>query len=147
LFEFSAFLEATHYSNQTGRPITITNISAKKRARKIQGIVPSDIVLELDHGAQGDLENQQDDEITITSSGMSDKRKLFPTNNSFNYVITMNKFSSKYEQFDINRAGSEDEMTTVASKKARKARKIKKEEEKAKKKAASRKLKKEEKAS
>ena len=64
--------------------------------------------IELENGAEGDLDNNQDDEITITSKGMSDKRKLFPTNNAFNYVITLNKYSSKYEKFDINHAGQDE---------------------------------------
>ena len=60
--------------------------------------------IELEDGQQGDLDNQQDDQITITSEGMSDKRILFPSNNAFNYVITMNKYKAKYEKFDINHA-------------------------------------------
>ena len=66
--------------------------------------IPTVYFIELEDGAEGDLDNRQDDEVTITSKGMSDKRKLFPTNNSFNYVITMNKYKSEYEQFDINHA-------------------------------------------
>lgn len=116
-------VQATHYSNKTTRTITITNVSAEKRQGVTKPkprywwstswwslnnkqaepeIIPYAIVLEKDQ--EGDLENDQDDEITITSEGMSDKRKLFPTNNSFNYVITMNNYNAKFEQFDINRA-------------------------------------------
>lgn len=148
----------THYINNTGRDIKISNVSAhkrnqtKKRAHAIarynifnseqrvnartQPLVletefimlekpmPAEIVEEkkqakkakrahkdvsvqvgLPVGQEGDLDNQQGDEITITSPGMSDKRRLFPTNNSFNYVITMNKYAAKFEKFDVNHAG------------------------------------------
>ncbi len=95
-------------------------MTAKKRTRKSyfsflskkNRVEPQDITqnatvvyfIELENGAQGDLDNNQGDEVAITSSGISDKRKLFPTNNSFNYVITMNKYKSIFEKFDINHA-------------------------------------------
>ncbi|MBP6869936.1 hypothetical protein KBC04_03580 [Candidatus Babeliales bacterium] len=115
---------ATHYINKTGRSITITNVSEKKRQhrknmwtwggaaagpKKYKKFEVENKVyfINLDKDVEGDLDNKQDDEVTITSQGMSDKRKLFPTNNSFNYVITMNKYKSTYEQFDVNHAGEE----------------------------------------
>ncbi|MGZ6251259.1 MAG: hypothetical protein ACXWL2_04465 [Candidatus Chromulinivorax sp.] len=111
-------LLATHYVNKTGRIIKITNVTAKKRLNKknyfnwfnkknkVQDdqLVNSIYFIDLENGQEGDLDNQQDDQITITSDGMSDKRILFPSNNAFNYVITMNKYKAKYEKFDINHA-------------------------------------------
>ena len=126
---------ATHYINNTGKKIIITNVAAKKRTKQSyfsyfirkKNLEPAKPVIlyfiELENGQQGDLDNNQGDEITITSPGMSDQRKLFPTNNSFNYIITMNAYSKQYEKFDINHAGSEDEMLPVASKKAKVAKK------------------------
>ena len=137
---------ATHYINHTGRMIIITNVTAQKRTKKsyfssfkgyfnkknnIESQVPAvQYFIELENGAEGDLDNNQDDEITITSKGMSDKRKLFPTNNAFNYVITLNKYSSKYEQFDINHAGQDETVSrstdAAMDKKARANKKKKK---------------------
>ncbi|MGZ6254641.1 MAG: hypothetical protein ACXWL5_01460 [Candidatus Chromulinivorax sp.] len=111
-------LLTTHYVNKTGRIIKITNVTAKKRLNKknyfnwfnkknkVQDdqLVNSIYFIDLENGQEGDLDNQQDDQITITSDGMSDKRILFPSNNAFNYVITMNKYKAKYEKFDINHA-------------------------------------------
>jgi hypothetical protein len=137
---------ATHYINNTGKQIKVTNVAATKRNKKsyfallskkknVQPAAPVMIYfIELDNGQEGDLDNNQGDEITITSPGMSDKRKLFPTNNSFNYVITMNAYGKQFEQFDINRAGNEDEMLPIASKKAKAAKKIKDRQEKKKRK-------------
>jgi hypothetical protein len=116
LLSTSLSIFATHYINKTGKNIIITNVSAKKRGKKSyfnffnkKNYVKSEDshnknFIELEDGLQGDLDNQQGDEITITSVGMNDKRKLFPTNNSFNYVVTMNKYKNKFEQFDINHA-------------------------------------------
>ena len=113
LFSMSLSIVATHYENKTGRTITITNVTAKNRNKKSffslkrqnkkdgQSLVT---FIRLEDGSEGDLDNKQGDEITITSRGMSNKRKLFPTNNSFNYVVTMNNYKSKFEQFDINHA-------------------------------------------
>ena len=129
---------ATHYINNTGRAIIITNVTAQKSTKKsyfssLKGYfhkhdhVKDETLkvvyfIELENDAQGDLDNNQEDEITITSKGMSDKRKLFPTNNAFNYVITLNKYSSKYEQFDINHAGQDE---TSKEQKDEKKQKIK----------------------
>lgn len=134
-------LMATHYINHTGRKIKITNVTAGKGHKKSyfssltrkKNIQPASVAMmnyiELEHDQQGDLDNNQGDEITITSPGMSDLRKLFPTNNSFNYVVTMNGYSKQFENFDINRAGNEDEMLPVASKKAKAAKKRARKEE------------------
>jgi hypothetical protein len=102
-------LDATHYSNKTGKAIVITNVSAqkrqnKKRKRQEQDLELLSYAITLEPDQEADLDNDQEDEITITSPGMNDKRKLFPTNNSFNYVITMNKYKKKFERFDINHA-------------------------------------------
>lgn len=116
----SLLVYATHYINKTGRSITVTNISEKKRyhrkhmwswggsvAKKQSEFYNRKLLysIDLENGQEGDLNNQQGDEIRITSHGLNDHRKLFPTNNSFNYVITMNKYKNKYERFDINHAG------------------------------------------
>lgn len=137
---------ATHYSNKTGKTIIITNVTAKKKSKKSyfsqygkkkasesasQAVAVTS--LELENGMEGDLDNNQGDEITITSPGMSDKRKLFPTNNSFNYVVTLNEYNKKFEKFDINRAGSEEEMMPEGGKKIEKTKKEKKKKERAKK--------------
>lgn len=122
---------ATHYINRTEKTIFVTNVTAKKRSgatwRKKHHVQQQDIapvyVLTLEPDQEGDLDNRQGDEVTITSPGMSDKRKLFPTNNAFNYVITLNKFPNKFEQFDINHSGDEDEAKST--KKSKKAKKIK----------------------
>jgi len=117
-------VRATHYINKTGRLITITNVSEKKRqhrknmwtwggpvagSKRYKNVDVENKIyfIDLEKDAEGDLDNKQDDEVTITSEGMSDKRKLFPTNNSFNYVVTMNKYKNTYEQFDVNHAGEE----------------------------------------
>jgi len=146
LVSTSLSMVATHYINHTGKLIKVTNVAATKRNKKsyfstfskkknIQPAAPVMIYfIELENGQEGDLDNNQGDEITITSPGMSDKRKLFPTNNSFNYVITMNSYGKQFEQFDINRAGNEDEMLPVASKKAKAAKKLKDRQEKKKRK-------------
>jgi len=125
LFAISKEICATHYINKTNVQIKVTNVSAQKRREGKGGwrisswsmfkkhnvpesdiddmtLIPYFIVLEKDE--QGDLENKQGDEIAITSPGINDKRRLFPTNNSFNYVITMNEYNSKFEKFDINHA-------------------------------------------
>lgn len=118
---------ATHYVNKTGKTIVITNVTEKKRQHrknmwswggsygkkhKTAGRVDDTMhidealyMITIEKDSEGDLANRQDDEIRITSPGFSDHRKLFPTNNSFNYVITMNKYKNKYERFDINHAG------------------------------------------
>ena len=135
LLSISLSIVATHYTNHTNRAISVTNVSAIKRSKKPyfskfakktyeQTQEPVTVhFIALEHGQEGDLDNNQGDEIAITSPGMSDKRKLFPTNNSFNYVVTMNAYHKRFEQFDINRAGNEEEMATVASKKAKAAKK------------------------
>ena len=114
LLSTSLSMFAAHYINNTGKIIIITNVSATKHTKKsffsyfnkknhAQPEETNNInFIELEDGAEGDLDNKQGDEITITSVGMSDKRKLFPTNNSFNYVITMNKYKNMFEKFDIN---------------------------------------------
>lgn len=118
LLSTSLSMFAIHYINNTGKIIKITNVSAKKRSKKnkyfntrkrVQQRMEQENLntvyfIELENEAEGDLDNKQGDEITITSDGMSNKRRLFPTNNSFNYVITMNNYKSKYEKFDINHA-------------------------------------------
>ncbi len=140
LLSTSLSMIATHYINHTGRMIVITNVSAHKRTKKsyfttlkgyfnkhhtVEQQTPELIYfIELENEAEGDLDNNQDDEITITSKGMSDKRKLFPTNNFFNYVITLNKYSSKYEKFDINHAGQE-ETTKAQKEEVKKQKKMK----------------------
>lgn len=129
---YSSSLTATHYTNKTGRTIHIINVSEQRRQMKqekvakkrtwwnwnvrkyktasqqhelVPEIVPQkNYKIIIENGQEADLDNQQDDEITITSPGMSDKRKLFPTNNAFNYVVTFNKYNKKFEQFDINHA-------------------------------------------
>jgi hypothetical protein len=135
LLASSLSMIATTYINNTGKKIVVTNVAAKKRNKKSyfsyftrkKSVEPEKPVIlyfiELENDQQGDLDNNQGDEITITSPGMSDQRKLFPTNNSFNYVITMNAYNNQYEKFDINHAGSEEEMLPVASKKAKAAKK------------------------
>lgn len=121
MFLFSSLLVfATHYINKTGRAITITNISEKKRyhrknmwawggsvAKKQSKIDTHKLLysIDLENEQEGNLDNEQGDEVRITSKGLNDHRKLFPTNNSFNYVVTMNKYKNKYERFDINHAG------------------------------------------
>jgi len=103
---------ATHYINHTGKIIMITNVSEHKRHKNSikkkhhdekNNEGPLDFI-RLEQGQEGDLDNRQGDEITITSKNMSDKRRLFPSNNSFNYVITMNKYNARFEKFDINHA-------------------------------------------
>ena len=118
----SISMMATHYINKTGKTIVITNVSAQKRHKKslsaakkhnkknkpLHNQLDNQVVvyfISLENGQEGDLENKKDDEITITSPGMNDKRKLFPSNNSFNYVVTMNNYKAAFERFDINHAG------------------------------------------
>lgn len=128
LISTSFSVVATHYINNTGKIIYITNVSAKKSNKKSYfsyftkkpavEVKASEVVylLELEPGDEGDLDNKQGDEVTITSPGMSDKRKLFPTNNSFNYVITMNNYNAMFEKFDINHAGNESAVHTKKEK-------------------------------
>ncbi|MDP3788085.1 MAG: hypothetical protein Q8Q60_02045 [Candidatus Chromulinivorax sp.] len=126
----SLSMVATHYINHTGKTIIITNVTGQKRSKKkystknsMQSEVAAIIYsLEIENDQEGDLDNDQGDEITITSPGMSDKRKLFPTNNSFNYVITLNKYNPKFEKFDINHAADEEEMKPGQGTKAKKAK-------------------------
>ena len=143
LLSTSLSMIATHYINHTGRMIVITNVSAHKRTKKsylttlkayfnkknqVASQEPEQLYfIELENEAEGDLDNNQDDEITITSKGMSDKRKLFPTNNFFNYAITLNKYSSKYEKFDINHAGQE-ETTKAQKEEVKKMKKMKRQQ-------------------
>ena len=110
---------ATHYINNTGKTIIVTNVTSNKKNKKSYfsffnkskpvepEILAEQHFIEIENDAEADLDNNQGDEITITSPGMSDKRKLFPTNNSFNYVITLNKYKPMFEKFDINHAGDE----------------------------------------
>lgn len=124
LLSLSLSSRATHYINKTGRVISITNFSEKKRQHRKNMWVWGGAIAKRqksvdNHGAiffitlkndeEGDLDNKQDDEVRITSEGLSDHRKMFPTNNSFNYVITLNKYKNKYERFDINHAGQATE--------------------------------------
>ena len=114
---FSQSLHAARYINKTGKPIIIRNVTAKKRFKHEEWSnwwrrVPVDqrstdnfeyeIVLQDDEA--GNLDNEQGDEITIRSPGISDKRRLFPSNNYYNYVVTYNAYNAKFERFDINRA-------------------------------------------
>lgn len=137
LMSSSSAMFATNYTNQTGKVIVITNVAAQKRNKKqhAQGGAPAASSVQIEIGEQATLDNNQGDEITITSPGISDKRKLFPTNNSFNYVVTMNAYGKKYEQFDINHAGQLEEQKKAAAKqeKAKKVKKEKIKKEKAKK--------------
>ena len=50
------------------------------------------------------FENEQDQPVTITSPHLNEKREFFPTNDSFNYEITISKFSSKFSKLTINHA-------------------------------------------
>ncbi len=131
LMSSSFAIFATNYTNQTGKLIVITNVSAQKRNKKkhAQGGTQAASSVQIEIGEQATLDNNQGDEITITSPGISDKRKLFPTNNSFNYVVTMNTYGKKYEQFDINHAGQLEEQKKAVAKQE-KAKKIKKEKAK-----------------
>ncbi len=136
---------ATHYINHTGRVIVITNVSAQKRMKKsyftsfknyfskhhhVEDEAPKVVYfIELENDVEGDLDNNQDDQVTIKSHGLSDKRKLFPTNNSFNYVITLNNYSSKYEKFDINHAGQDETTKVEKAIKKQKNKKMKKQKQ------------------
>ena len=133
-------IQSTHYINKTGRVIRITNVSEKKRQhrknmwkwggatakRQKNAQILDQYFIELENNQEGNLDNKQDDEVRITSLGLNDHRKLFPTNNSFNYVITMNKYQNKYERFDINHAGSGTDSVKSRHKKNKKAKQEKK---------------------
>jgi hypothetical protein len=134
LLSCSLSMFATHYINHTGKTIIVTNASAKKRTKKSyfsyftkkspeqEQTAELLCFIEIENDQEGDLDNSQGDEITITSHGMSDKRKLFPTNNSFNYVITLNKYKPMFEKFDINHAGAEEEIKAKKAKAKAKAK-------------------------
>ena len=136
LLSSSLSIFATHYINNTGKTIIVTNVTAKKNSKKSSlksklaqnQSAQAPYFIEIENDAEADLDNNQDDEITITSQGMSNKRKLFPTNNSFNYVITMNKYKSEFEQFDINHAGDETKVKNKKDKKNKKRNKKKREQ-------------------
>ncbi len=114
---FSFAVDAARYINKTGKTIIIRNVTAKKRYRHEEWSnwwhrVPVDqrsqenfeYEIILQDNESGSLDNEQGDEITIRSPGISDKRRLFPSNNYYNYVVTYNAYSAKFERFDINRA-------------------------------------------
>ena len=50
------------------------------------------------------FENDQDQPVTIMSSALHEKREFFPTNSSFNYDITVAKYSPKFSRITINHA-------------------------------------------
>lgn len=51
-----------------------------------------------------DFENDQDQSVTIMSVALNEKREFFPTNDSFNYEITVASYPSKFSKLTINRA-------------------------------------------
>jgi hypothetical protein len=117
LFLSTSLLHAARYINKTGKTIIIRNVTAKKRFKHEEWSnwwhrIPieqrstdnSEYEIVLQDGQKGNLDNEQGDEITIRSPGISDKRRLFPSNNYYNYVVTYNAYSDKFERFDINRA-------------------------------------------
>ena len=61
-------------------------------------------VVELPENESVVFENDQDQPVTIMSASLNEKREFFPTNNSFNYEITMAKFSPKFPRITINHA-------------------------------------------
>jgi hypothetical protein len=122
LFGMQLQLQATFYKNGTEDKIfVVTNVSAQKRQtqkgkkrtwwnwnKRKYGLSEKQeaqpVVVTIEPGKTDSLYNEQGDEITIMVQGMSDKRKLFPTNNSFNYVMTLNNFNKKFERIVINYA-------------------------------------------
>jgi hypothetical protein len=117
LLSASLSISAAHYINNSGEIIIVTNVAAKKRTKKScfsfsskKNYVQTEdkntlYFIELEDGAEGDLDNNQGDEVTIESVGIIHKRKIFPTNNSFNYVITINKkYNNKFQKIEINHA-------------------------------------------
>jgi len=50
------------------------------------------------------FENDQDQPVIIMSKDLNEKREFFPTNNSFNYEISVAKSRSKFPRLTINHA-------------------------------------------
>jgi len=107
LLSISLPVTAAHYINKTPFLLKITNETLKQELKYSDNDYDYDesCFIELPFGEEVDFDNEQGDEISITSlASINDKRRLFPTNNYFNYVITYNKYNPKFEKFDINHA-------------------------------------------
>jgi len=113
---------APHYHNKSEHLLIITNETVKKDIVDLDSVADIELIetladcqlcdlqekgiaVQLCPGDEIDFDNNQGDEISITCPHLpDDMRKLFPTNNYFNYVITYNAYSPKFEKFNINHA-------------------------------------------
>jgi|GEM_PF-1201163 len=49
-----------------------------------------------------EFDNEQGQPVTISSRNLNEKREFFPTNDAFNYEITISKYPSKFSKITIN---------------------------------------------
>lgn len=62
------------------------------------------VTIGLGKDESGELANQAGQFVTIVSPKLNEERKFFPTNDSFNYEITVGSGSASYSKLTINRA-------------------------------------------
>ena len=121
------FVSAATYVNKTSVPMTISTTSACNDEEIIQ-LQNSSVVEKIDCESliryicsefepcmkveskellphqSIELKNEQGKSVTITSSLLQEKREFFPTNDAFNYDITISKYPSRYSKITINSA-------------------------------------------
>lgn len=62
------------------------------------------VAIRLGKDESGELANEAGELVTIASPKLNEERKFFPTNDSFNYEITVGSGSASYSKLTINRA-------------------------------------------
>lgn len=62
------------------------------------------VAIRLGKDESGELVNEAGQVVTIVSPKLNEERKFFPTNDSFNYEITVGSGSASYSKLTINRA-------------------------------------------
>jgi len=122
------FVSAATYLNKTSVPMTISTTSACNDEEIIQfqdsqyaqEIISDEstiryICSELEPCMKNEskqllphqsieLKNEQGQPVTIISTSLKEKREFFPTNDAFNYDITISKYPSRFSKITINSA-------------------------------------------
>jgi hypothetical protein len=115
------FVFAVTYTNKTSKSLTISK-SSKCTDREFQmcdtcvdikcincisdNIDDCSVAEKVDLLSDESVEfnNDQDQAVTIMSVELNDKHVFFPSNNSLNYEITVEKYPSKYSKITVNHA-------------------------------------------
>lgn len=104
------FVSAATYVNKTSIPMIISTTSACNNEEIIQSqdsesepCIKVEFKELLPHQSI-ELKNEQGQPVTIISKTLQEKREFFPTNDAFNYDITISKYPSRYSKITINSA-------------------------------------------